>query len=118
MKRNKIILFGSALIFGLNAQAGQVDGSAVLGSAIGAAAGSAIGSASGGKEGAIIGGGVGGAIGAAVGSNQRSSRPSDRVTTQNVIVVDGQRNERFEQHDNGKHKGQYKHKHRNGRDHD
>lgn len=112
MKWNKIILFGSALVFGLNAQAGQVDGSAVLGSVIGAAAGSAIGSAGGGKEGAIIGGGVGGAIGAAVGSNQGSSvQPSGRVSTQNVIVVDRERDGRYGHHDNGKHKGQYKHKH-------
>lgn len=85
--------------------AGQVDGSAVLGSAIGAAAGTAIGSAAGGKDGAIIGGGIGGALGAAAGSNNEPSRASGSAR---VVVEDDYDGRR----DYGKHKGHYKqHKH-------
>lgn len=118
MKWNQTIIFVGALVFGCNLNAGQIDGNAVLGSAIGAAVGSAVGSAAGGKEGAVIGGGIGGAIGAAAGSNDRSVQPSGRVIVdqrvvsgQNVMIVDDRRN-------NGKHKGHYKNKHhyKHGRD--
>ncbi|MCJ7765198.1 MAG: hypothetical protein MUP09_04580 [Thiovulaceae bacterium] len=86
--------------------AGQIDGGAVLGSAIGAATGAAVGSAVGGTNGAIIGGGAGGAIGAAVGSSQTATTV---VTHERVVYVD-------RHHDNGKHKGQYKHKRHHGHD--
>jgi uncharacterized membrane protein len=69
---------------------GEIDGSAVVGSAIG------------GKQGAIIGGGAGGAIGASVGSNQGQTN----VVKERVIYVDDNNGH----HDNGKHKGQYKKK--------
>lgn len=113
MQHKLVISFIAALFIVTGVQAGEVDGSAVLGSMVGAGVGSAVGSASGGKEGAIIGGGVGGAIGAAVGSKNTSTRSS--VTTQRVIALeeddDGHR-------DNGKHKGHYKskNKHNKGRD--
>lgn len=93
----------------MNANAGEIDGSAVLGSAIGAATGSALGSATGGKNGAILGGGLGGALGAAVGSSQ-----STKSTPQKIIVRErsSDYNDYNEHHDNGKHKGQYKNKHK------
>lgn len=84
------------LAMAASVNAGNVDGSAVLGSMVGAGVGSAVGSSIGGKEGAIIGGGAGGALGAAVGSTKESSS--------RVIYVDDRH------HDNGKHKGEYKHR--------
>lgn len=93
--------------------AGQIDGSAVVGSALGAAVGSAVGSAVGGKEGAIIGGGAGGAIGAAVGSEKESARVSGGAK---VIVRED--DDGYSEHsDNGKHKGQYKKRHKNRNKH-
>ena len=81
--------------------AGDIDGSAVFGSALGAAAGSAIGSAAGGTQGAIIGGGAGGAIGAAMGSKNTGVQSQSRVVTQErvvtrdrVIYVDDRRDDR------------------------
>lgn len=99
----KISLTIVALFAAVTVNAGNVDGSAVLGSMVGAGVGSAVGSSIGGKEGAIIGGGAGGALGAAVGSTKESS--SRTVTRERVIYVDGDRDHR----DNGKHKGHYKH---------
>lgn len=108
----KKYLFIASLITSIGLHAGQIDGNAVLGSALGAAAGSALGSAAGGKEGAIIGGGAGGAIGAAIGS----SKSNTGVATQAHIGYSGDRrdyDDRDGHHDNGKHKGHYKQKHKN-----
>jgi len=105
MKSVKIMVVAGMLAATASLNAGQVDGSAVLGSAIGAAAGTAIGSAAGGKDGAIIGGGIGGALGAAAGSNNEPSRTSGSAR---VIVEDDYDG----RHDNGKHKGHRKqHRH-------
>jgi outer membrane lipoprotein SlyB len=113
MKSIRLIV--AALLASSFVHAGEVDGSAVLGSALGAAAGSAIGSAIGGKEGAVIGGGAGGAIGAAVASDKEpvKSVESKVVIKEKVIIVEGN-----ERHDNGKHKGQHKNKnkHKHGKD--
>ena len=95
-----LLVFVAASVF---VNAGEIDGKAVLGSAVGAAAGSAIGSAAGGKEGAIIGGGLGGAVGAAVGSSE-SKTQTKVVTKEKVIYVEK------DHHDNGKHKGHHKHR--------
>lgn len=110
MRYSKIMVIMGLAIGWMNAEAANVDGSAVLGSAIGAAAGTAVGSAAGGKEGAIIGGGVGGALGAAIGSKDQPVRTQNVSGTQRVIYVD--------HHDNGKHKGEYKNKHHRGHDRD
>jgi outer membrane lipoprotein SlyB len=84
--------------------AGRIDGDAVVGGALGGAAGAAIGSAVGGRDGAIIGGGVGGAAGAALMANDRTQT---RVVRQReVVYVD-------DHHDNGRHRGHYKNKHKN-----
>jgi outer membrane lipoprotein SlyB len=96
--KTKLIVSG-VFAAAVSLQAGQIDGSAVLGSAIGAAAGSAVGSAVGGKEGAVIGGGIGGAVGAAAGSKESS-------TQSRVVEYDDHRGHR----DNGLHKGHHKHK--------
>lgn len=116
MKSGKCLLGIVVAAFAVNAMAGEVDGSAVLGSAIGAAAGTAIGSAAGGKDGAVIGGAIGGAVGAAAGSDGRGGNRQSGVIVgggmpvgNNVIIVN-------DRHDRGKHKGHYKnrHKHRYG----
>lgn len=86
--------------------AGDIDGSAVLGSMVGAGVGSAVGSSIGGKNGAIIGGGAGGALGAAVGSTERRSTT---VVHERVIYDD-------RHHDNGKHRGHRKHHRGHDRD--
>lgn len=107
--KNITFIMASLLIAG-TVNAGNVDGSAVLGSMVGAGVGSAVGSAIGGKEGAIIGGGAGGALGAAAGSTKSSTRiVSER---ERVVYVDGDR----EHHDHGKHKGHYKRHKGHGRD--
>ncbi len=67
------------------AQAGDIDGHAVLGAAIGGGAGAAIGSAVGGRNGAIVGGGIGGATGAAIAA--RPSQPVVREREREVVVV-------------------------------
>ena len=88
--------------------AGSIDGNAVIGGALGGATGAAVGSAVGGRNGAIIGGGIGGAAGAAVMASDRNE-PSVR---QREVYYEGER------HDNGRHRGQYKEKHRQGRGYD
>lgn len=94
----------------VNVSAGEIDGGAVVGSMVGAGVGSAVGSATGGKNGAIIGGAVGGAIGASAGSKDQPRSSSQVVTKEKVIYVEGGNREQYrEHHDNGKHKGQYKH---------
>ena len=99
---------GLALLAGLAmpAQAG-VDGNAIVGGALGGAAGAAIGSAVGGRDGAIIGGAIGGATGTAVLTSNRRE-PSVR---REVVYVDDR-----DHHDNGRHRGQYKHRHGHGGD--
>ncbi len=75
-----LLLAGSAAV----AQAGDIDGKAVIGAALGGGAGAAIGSAVGGRNGAIVGGGIVGAAGAAI-----ASKPSPQagVTQKEVVVV-------------------------------
>ena len=101
----KIGLTIMALVVAATVNAGDVDGSAVLGSMVGAGVGSAVGSSIGGKEGAIIGGGAGGALGAAVGSSRTSTqgRTNTTVVNERVIYVNDD-----DRHDNRKHKGKYK----------
>lgn len=99
-----VLLAGMAL----PVQAG-VDGNAVVGGALGGAAGAAIGSAVGGRDGAIIGGAIGGATGTAVLTSNRRE-PSVR---REVVYVD-----EHEHHDNGRHRGQYKHRHGGDRNDD
>lgn len=116
MKQSMMIL--AALVTAVTVNASNVDGNAVLGSMVGAGVGSAVGSAVGGREGAIIGGGAGGALGAAAGSSktttvQRTNATSTTVVREKVIYVDEDR-----YHDNGKHKGQYKHHKKHGHDRD
>lgn len=108
-----VILTIASLVMAASLNAENVDGSAVLGSMVGAGVGSAVGSAIGGKEGAIIGGGAGGALGAAAGSTKTSNQRSTNVVAhERVIYVDDNH------HDNGKHKGQYKHRKDRGHDRD
>lgn len=92
-----------------SAQAGSIDGNAVIGGALGGGAGAAIGSAVGGRDGAIIGGAVGGATGTALMANDR--RQTRVVREREVVYVD-------DHHDNGRHRGHYKEKHRHGRGYD
>lgn len=107
MKFKTTLVLSGMLAAAVSLNAGQIDGNAVLGSAIGAAAGTAVGSAVGGKDGAIIGGGVGGALGAAAGSRDEPSRTSGSTR---VIVGDDDYHDG--RHDNGLHKGHYKRKHK------
>lgn len=99
----------SLILTAVSVSAGEVDGTAVLGGAIGGGAGAAVGSAVGGREGAIIGGGLGGALGAAIGS-----RASDTHYRQpRPVVIEEPRYH----HDNGLHRGYYKHKSKHERGH-
>ena len=70
------------------AQAGDIDGAAVLGG-LGGAAGAAVGSAVGGKTGAIVGGGVGGAAGAAIASSVSQPKPKTVVQKEVVYIREG-----------------------------
>ncbi|MBZ0104226.1 MAG: hypothetical protein K8H84_01220 [Sulfuricella denitrificans] len=90
------------------AQAGSIDGNAVIGGALGGGAGAAVGSAIGGRDGAIIGGAIGGAAGSAA---MTSGRNEPRARQREVYYEDGR-------HDNGLHRGHYKEKHRHGHGHD
>jgi outer membrane lipoprotein SlyB len=90
-----------------------IDGEAVLGGAIGGGTGAAIGSAVGGRDGAIIGGAIGGAAGAGIATSGREPTRYrhkthqvvvDRVVEKDVVYVP-------DHHDNGLHRGHYKHKH-------
>lgn len=80
-----------------------LDTDAVVGGALGGAAGAAVGSAVGGREGAIVGAGIGGAAGAAVATSGREKT----VVKRKVVYEDDDY-----RHDNGLHRGHYKHKHR------
>ncbi|MDO9189258.1 MAG: hypothetical protein Q7U24_05270 [Sulfurimicrobium sp.] len=95
-------------VFASSAQAGSIDGNAVIGGALGGGAGAAVGSAIGGRDGAIIGGAIGGAAGTAA---MASERREPRVRQREVYYDDGR-------HDNGRHRGPYKqkNKHRHGDD--
>ena len=105
----KISLTIATLLVTATMNAGDIDGSAVLGSMVGAGVGSAVGSSVGGRNGAIIGGGAGGALGAAIGSTERTTTRT--VVNERVVYVDDDR--RY--YDNGKHKGHRKY---NRRHHD
>lgn len=106
----KISLTIVALLAAATVNAGNIDGSAVIGSMAGAGVGSALGSAIGGKDGAIIGGGAGGALGAVLGSIRTTTQRSTTVVNERVIYADDRH------HDNGKHKGHYKHHEGHDRD--
>lgn len=84
------------------AYAGSVDGNAVIGGALGGGAGAAVGSAVGGRNGAIVGGAVGGAAGAAL------MATDTRVVREREVYYDD------DHHDNGKHRGHHKNKHKHG----
>ena len=112
----KISLIVTALVVSATMHAGEVDGSAVLGSMLGAGVGSAVGSSAGGKDGAIIGGGVGGALGAAIGSKNQTTQSGTRVVAQERIITRDRVVYVDDRHDNGRHKGHHKDKHRHGRD--
>jgi outer membrane lipoprotein SlyB len=95
------------------AQAGEIDGRAVIGGAVGGGAGAAVGSAVGGREGAIIGGGLGGAAGAAIATQPRKT---EEVKVEKQVVVE---KEVVYVHDHDDHcwppghcKHKHKHKHR------
>jgi outer membrane lipoprotein SlyB len=95
------------------AQAGEIDGRAVIGGAVGGGAGAAVGSAVGGREGAIIGGGLGGAAGAAIATQPRKT---EAVKVEKQVVVE---KEVVYVHDHDDHcwppghcKHKHKHKHR------
>jgi hypothetical protein len=100
------------LAMAAGAQAGDIDGRAVVGGAVGGGAGAAVGSAVGGREGAVIGAGVGAAAGAAIATQPAPAKPKvveRRVVESEVVVV----------HDDDcwppghcKHKGKRKDKHR------
>ena len=103
MKILMVLVLGVLVVSAATAKAGM-DGEAILGGAIGGGAGAAVGSAVGGRNGAIIGGAVGGAAGAAVATSDRRRE---------VMVVHDD-----DYHDNGRHLGQYKNKHKNHNRHD
>lgn len=96
MKVLMVLVLGVLVVSAATAKAG-VDGEAILGGAIGGGAGAAVGSAVGGRNGAIIGGAIGGAAGAAVATADRKRE---------VVVVHD------DHHDNGRHLGHYKNKHK------
>lgn len=99
----------SLILTAVSVSAGEVDGPAVLGGALGGGAGAAVGSAVGGREGAIIGGGLGGALGAAIGSGASDTH----YRQPRSVVIEEPRYH----HDNGLHRGHYKHKSKHKRGH-
>lgn len=110
----KISLIVVALVVSGTIHANGIDGNAVLGSMVGAGVGSAVGSSAGGRDGAIIGGGVGGALGAAIGSSNQNTRSGTRVVTQERVITRDRVVYVDDHHDNGRHRGHYKDKHRHG----
>jgi len=106
MKVLMLLVMGVLVVAATTAKA--MDSDAILGGALGGGAGAAIGSAMGGRDGAIIGGAVGGAAGVAVTTSDRR-RETVRVRKEVVYVDDHDR------HDNGRHLGHYKNKHKHGR---
>ncbi|HEX5276316.1 MAG TPA: glycine zipper domain-containing protein [Fluviicoccus sp.] len=97
------------------------DNGAIVGAAVGGAVGAAIGQQTGGKDGAIIGGAIGGATGAALGSGNTKTQTTQTVVVkgavpqQKVIYV---RDRDDDRHDNGLHRGHYKHKRKHHHHHD
>lgn len=71
------------------AQAGEIDGRAVVGGAVGGGAGAAVGSAVGGRNGAILGAGIGAAAGTAIATQPSKPQPAqtERVVVQKETVV-------------------------------
>jgi len=110
MKILMLIAMGVLAVSATTAKA--MDSDAILGGALGGGAGAAIGSAVGGRDGAIIGSAVGGAAGVAVATSDRR-RENVRVRKEVVYLHDDD-----DHHDNGRHLGHYKNKHRHGHDHD
>lgn len=94
------------------AQAGEVDGKAVIGGALGGATGAAVGSAVGGRNGAIIGGGIGGAAGAAI-----ATQPAKKeiVKVEKEVIVE--KEVVHVHHDDCWPPGHCKHKHKHHRHH-
>jgi hypothetical protein len=89
--------------------AGNLDTDALLGGALGGAVGALFGSELGGRQGAILGSAIGGAAGTALTTRDRHPRVRreviyvDRPVRPEVIYVPAR-------HDNGLHRGHYKHK--------
>jgi hypothetical protein len=110
MTRHHVLVLAALAAFSTAALA--VDGGAVLGGAIGGGAGAAVGSAVGGRDGAIIGGAIGGAAGAAIGSS--GSKETKAVTRE--VVVEKEVVYVPTRHDNGLHRGHFKHKHGHHKD--
>jgi hypothetical protein len=81
--------FGVILLAGYAAmaQAGDIDGRAVIGGGLGGAAGGAVGSAVGGRTGAIVGAGVGGAAGAAIATHERRPEVKPVVVEKKEVIV-------------------------------
>jgi hypothetical protein len=94
-------------VLALSVSAGEIDAKAALGGALGGATGAAVGSALGGHEGAIIGGAIGGATGAALGSSESSQHKTQPPPTRVIHRYPPQY-----QHDQGRHFGHYKRKHK------
>jgi hypothetical protein len=112
---NWILVLASAFALALAlpvANAGEIDGKAVLGGAIGGGAGAAVGSAIGGREGAIIGGGLGGALGTAITAEDNKPKIRDRYHPAYGVDRSDYR------HDNGLHLGHYKRKRKHRHHHD
>lgn len=109
MKILMLLAMGVLVVSATTAKA--MDSDAILGGALGGGAGAAIGSAVGGRDGAIIGSAVGGAAGAAVATSDR--RRESVMVRKEVIYVDD-----HDHHDNGRHLGHYKNKHKHGRNDD
>lgn len=101
-RKHTLVLF-ALTVLAVPAFAGGIDGSAVLGGALGGGTGAAVGSAIGGRNGAILGGAIGGATGAAI-----ATRGSKKVVVEREVEYEP------EHHDNGLHRGEYKHRHGHG----
>lgn len=110
-------LLAIALFLSVSVNAYAVDGGAVVGGAVGGAAGAAIGHNMGGKEGAILGAAIGGATGAAVGSSN-STQPAPAKTTVVRTAEARDVEEGGDRHDNGRHLGERKNKHKKKHKHD
>lgn len=121
----------SSLLLGLTIHSQSIasDTGAIVGSAVGSAIGAAIGHDVNGRHGAIVGAAIGGATGAAIGSNQQKSttvvqervvvqQPMHRVIVKQPVERVVYVSERGHRHDNGKHRGWYKHQHKHKHYHD
>jgi len=107
MKVLMLLVMGVLVVSATTAKA--MDSDAILGGALGGGAGAAIGSAMGGRDGAMIGSAVGGAAGVAMATSDRR-RANVRVRKEIIYVQDD-----HDHHDNGRHLGHYKDKHKHGR---